>query len=132
MAKRKQVPDGQLSLDDALVRFTDPVPGETASEAPVAPFDRAREISKSLDALGVSWEERIQAIGGCFVLEALRPVWNEGGGSADAAHALLRTRDPELADAIEALAPMLYGRHRAGSDALAAIDEVERLIRSGR
>ncbi len=126
MAKRKSIPDEQMSLDDALARFA-----VTTPSAPIAPFDRAHQISTALDALNLTWEERIQAIGGSFVLEALRPVWHEGGGSADAAHALLRDRDPELADAIEALAPMLYGRHRAQTDALAAIDEVERLIRAG-
>ena len=125
MAKPKQTPSEQLSLDAALSRFSSP----QSDERP-APFDRAREISTALDRLDLTWEERIQAIGGCFVLEALRVVWNECGGSADAAHELLRSRDPELADAIEALAPMLYGRHRAQGDALAAIDEVERLIRA--
>jgi len=124
---RKRVPQEQLSLDDALEKFAAPGRG-----APMSPFDRARQISTSLDSLTLTWEERIQAIGGCFVLEALRPVWNEGGGSADAAHSLLRSRDPELAAAVEALAPMLYGRLRAHVEALAAIDEVERLIQAPR
>ncbi len=123
MSRQDSGPREQLSLDSALARFA-----ESKDGRPAKPFDRAREISSALDALELSWEERIQAIGGCFVLEALRPVWNAGGGSADGAHEVLRSRDPELADAIEALAPMLYGRHRAQTDALAAIDEVQRLI----
>ena len=78
-------------------------------------------MSASLDGSSLSWEERIQVIGGAFVLEALRAVWHEGGGSADAAHAVLRRRDPELAAAVEALAPMLFGRHTAVKDSLGAI-----------
>ena len=35
-----------------------------------------------------------------------------------------------LADAVQALAPMLYGRHEAGRTAVDAIDEVERLLQA--
>ena len=127
MAEQAQ-PDSsdQLSLDEALTRLS-----ERHGVAPQrAPFDLAKKVSSSLDGMGLSWEDRIQLIGGAFVVEALRPVWNECGGSADAAVALLRSRDPELADAVKALAPMLYGRHEAGRTAADAIDEVERLLQA--
>lgn len=124
MAKAPRHPSRtQLSLDEALQRLS-------AGEREATPFDHAGTISETLDALPLSWEERIQIIGGAFVLEALRPLWDACGGSADDAHALLRSRDPELAHAVESLAPMLYGRHAAARDGRAAVNEVERLIES--
>ena len=126
MAQRPQhSSQAQLSLDEALQRLS-----AAANDRDATPFDHAGAISETLDGLPLSWEERIQVIGGAFVLEALRPLWDACGGSADDAHALLRSRDPELAHAVESLAPMLYGRHTAAQEGVAAVDEVQRLIES--
>lgn len=44
---------------------------------------------------------------------------------------LLRRDDPELADAIEAIAPILLGRAQSQEDAQAAIDAVTALFNGG-
>ncbi len=85
-------------------------------------------IHSLLDGAGLPAEERVQALGGALVLEALRPYWGDGRTPADA-HALLRRDDPELADAIEAIAPMLLGRAQAQQDAVAALDAVNDMLR---
>ena len=41
---------------------------------------------------------------------------------------MLRTADPELAEAVEALAPMLLGRAEARDDAQNAVAEIEELL----
>ena len=113
----------QLSLDQALAEST------RAGQYP--PFEVAKSVSALLDSLPVDWADRIQMIGGALVVEALRPVWAESA-SADEAHAKLRLRDPELADAIETLAPLLLGRYQAREEGKAAIAAVEALLQSGR
>ncbi|MFA7248796.1 MAG: hypothetical protein WC273_04120 [Dehalococcoidia bacterium] len=80
-----------------------------------------------LDRSGVPAEERIRVLGGALVLEALRPYWSDSRTPAEA-HALLRRDDPELADAIEAIAPMLLGRAQAEADARAALAAVAALL----
>lgn len=84
-------------------------------------------IHALLDRSGLSAEERVQMLGGALVLEALRPYWGAERTPADA-HALLRRDDPELADAIEAIAPMLLGRAQAREEAEAALDAVDALL----
>ena len=124
MATRKnRNPTSQLSLDDALAALA-----SRRGDGKSAPIEQAQRISESLDPLELDWNNRIQIIGGAFVLEALRPVWPEAENSADAAHALLRRRDPELADAVEALAPMLLGRHTAAVEAGWAVEAIERML----
>lgn len=90
------------------------------------------QLSEAIHALlsrsTLSAEERVQVLGGALVLEALRPYWG-GGRSPAEAHAAVRRHDPELADAIEALAPMLLGRAQAREEAAEALDAVEALLR---
>ncbi len=86
-------------------------------------------IQALLDRSGLGAEERVQLLGGALVLEALRPYWGDGRSPADA-HASLRRDDPELADAIEAIAPMLLGRAQAREEAQAAVDAVSALFAS--
>jgi len=94
------------------------------------PEQLSEAIHALLDRSGLAPEERVQMLGGALVLEALRPYWGDGRTPADA-HALLRRDDPELADAIEAIAPMLLGRAQAQEDALAAVDAVNALLGGG-
>ena len=91
------------------------------------PEQLSEAIQSLLDRSAMSSEERVQVLGGALVLEALRPYWGDGRTPADA-HALLRRDDPELADAIEAIAPMLLGRAQAQEDAQAALDAVTALL----
>lgn len=120
MAKERPT---QLSLDQALAR--------SARAGLYPPFEVAKSVSALLDGLPVDWSERIQVIGGALVVEALRPVWAESE-SAEEAHAKLRLLDPELAGAIETLAPLLLGRYEAREEGRAAIAAVEELLQSGR
>ena len=80
-----------------------------------------------LDAAGIEQETRAEVLGGAFVTEAVRPFW-EGGHSPDEAHASLRELDAELADAVEAISPMLLGRARAREDADRAIRSIEAMF----
>ena len=83
-----------------------------------------------LDAAGIEQEARAEVLGGAFVTEAVRPFWEDGRSPEDA-HALLRARDAELADAVEALSPMLLGRAQARDDADSAIRSIQAMF-SGR
>lgn len=90
----------------------------------------AEALRRLLDDSGMTSEERVQVLGGALVVEALRPYWT-GDRTAEAAHFALRAADPELADAIEALAPMLLGRAEVREEAGAAIAAIEALLRAG-
>lgn len=90
----------------------------------------ADALQRLLGASGLSSEERVQVLGGALVVEALRPYWTDGRTAEQAHHALLAA-DPELADAIEGLAPMLLGRAEARAEAGAAIEAIEALLRAG-
>lgn len=82
--------------------------------------ERLREVVEQLlDLANLTYDERVDVLGGALVSEAVRPHW-EMTDSADEAHAGLRAANPDLADAVEALAPMLYGR--------AAVSAVEGLL----
>ena len=82
--------------------------------------ERLREVVEQLlELAGLTHEERVDLLGGALVSEAVRPHW-ETSDSADEAHASLRAANPDLADAVEALAPWLYGR--------AAVSAVEGLL----
>jgi hypothetical protein len=72
-------------------------------------------------------EQKVELLGGAFVVEAVRPFTTAEG--ADEAHEKLRSADPELAGAVEALAPMIYGRARAARDAASAIAAIEEMLR---
>lgn len=92
------------------------------------PEQLAEAVQALLDRSSLSHEERVQLLGGALVMEALRPHWGDGRSPSDA-HGRLRTHDPELADAIEALAPMLLGRAHGRAQAAAALAAVEELLR---
>ena len=72
-------------------------------------------------------QQRVQLLGGALVMEALRPYWGEDRSPTDA-HEALRKADPELARAIEAIAPMLLGRVESQEEGRAAIEAVEALL----
>ncbi len=90
----------------------------------------AEALRRLLGESGLTSEERVQVLGGALVVEALRPYWTDER-SAEAAHFALRAKDPELADAIEALAPMLLGRAEVREEAGAVIEAIEALLRAG-
>lgn len=90
----------------------------------------AEALRRLLDDSGMTSEERVQVLGGALVVEALRPFWT-AAQTAEGAHLALRGADPELADAIEALAPMLLGRAEVREEAGAAIEAIEALLRAG-
>ena len=87
----------------------------------------ADAMSTLLDGTSLNNEERVQLLGNALVMEALRPHWVDGRSPGEA-HRLLRTSDPELADAVEALAPMLLSRAEARDDARRAIAEAQDLL----
>ncbi len=87
----------------------------------------ADAMATVLDSTSLNNEDRVQLLGNALVMEALRPHWVDGRSPGEA-HRLLRTTDPELADAVEALAPMLLGRAEARDDAQRAVTAVEELL----
>lgn len=84
-------------------------------------------IEVMLDEADLPATRRVELLGGLVVVEALRPYWKHGRTPQEA-HEALRHDDPELAEAIEALAPMLLGRAQAREDAAAAIDAFEAML----
>lgn len=93
---------------------------------PTSPESVRALLAQLLDSAGLDHDQRVEVLGGALVAEAVRPYW-EAGHSPDDAHKLLRIRDGELADAVEALSPVLLGRAEAretAHDALRAIDEM--------
>ena len=92
------------------------------------PEQLAEAVQALLDRSALSHEERVQLLGGALVLEALRPYWGDGHTAGDA-HAALRCDDRELADVIEAIAPMLLGRVQVRAEAAEALAAVEALLR---
>lgn len=84
-------------------------------------------MSTLIDETSLSHEDRVQLLGNALVMEALRPFWVDGRSPGEA-HRMLRGADPELADAVEALAPMLLSRAEARDTAERAVAEVESLL----
>lgn len=87
-------------------------------------------IGRLLRESGLSSEDRVQLLGGALVVEALRPYWTDGR-TPEQAHLALHAADAELADAVEALAPVLLGRAEVRAEAGAAIEAIEALLRTG-
>ncbi len=98
-----------------------------------AQLETSEELAEIIGALltrsPLSAEQRIQLLGGLFVTEALRNDWVDGHGPAEA-HGRLRGSDPELAEAIEQLTPMLLGRAEALQDGAETVAAVQELLRS--
>ncbi len=84
-------------------------------------------LAELLDAAGLTRDERVEVLGGALVTEAVRPYWAQGYGAGDA-HMRLQCEDPELSDAIEAIAPMLLGRADAREEAQHAIATLEQML----
>jgi hypothetical protein len=87
----------------------------------------ASRLSRVLATSQLAWDDRVHAAAVVFVTEALSPFWHRGYTPAEA-HEQLRAREPELADAIEALAPMLLGRLAAADEAAELIEFVEHFV----
>jgi hypothetical protein len=84
-------------------------------------------ISLLLNETSLGQDDRVQLLGNALVMEALRPFWVDGRSPGEA-HRLLRAADPELADAVEALAPMLLSRAEARDVAERAVAEAQALL----
>lgn len=104
-------------------------PEKLASRPAEAPSTEAvaARLARLLDEAALTPEQRIEALGAAFVTEAFRPYWLEGRAAGEA-HDQMRRHDPELADAVEALSPMILGRVRSREDAARALVEVQRLL----
>jgi hypothetical protein len=92
-------------------------------------FDELRDgVVALLGRLGFEHDERVDFFAGAFVAVALRPYWVEGRTAIEA-HELLRADDPDLAAAIESVAPFLLGRTESREEQAAAIAAVEEMLR---
>ena len=90
------------------------------------PEEVAHAIHTLLDQSRLSHDERLHALASAFVIEALAPYWT-GGRDPNEAHDALCATDTELAQVIEALAPMLLGHievHAEARDAIATIESM--------
>ncbi|MDE2668561.1 MAG: hypothetical protein OXI51_02780 [Chloroflexota bacterium] len=84
-------------------------------------------VQRALIEAGYETSDRVEVLGGAFVAEAVRGYWAEGLSAAEA-HYRLCAEDPELARAIEALAPLLLNRAEARNQREAAVAAVELLL----
>ncbi|MXY36987.1 MAG: hypothetical protein F4Y54_09555 [Dehalococcoidia bacterium] len=84
-------------------------------------------VQRALIEAGYETSDRVEVLGGAFVAEAVRRYWAEGLSAAEAHHRLC-AEDPELARAIEALAPLLLNRAEARDQREAAVAAVELLL----
>ncbi len=92
--------------------------------------DRAEAIEivqRALVDAGYEAGDCVDVLGGAFVSAAVRRYWAEGLSAAEA-HERLCGEDPELARAIEALAPLLLDRVEARGQQEAAVAAVELLL----
>ena len=84
-------------------------------------------VQRALVEAGYETGDCVDVLGGAFVAAAVRRYWAEGLSAAEA-HERLCAEDPELARAIEALAPILLDRVEARGQREAAIAAVELLL----
>ena len=84
-------------------------------------------VQRALVEAGYEAGDRVDVLGGAFVAAAVRRYWAEGLSAAEA-HERLCAEDPELARAIEALAPLLLDRAEARDQREAAVAAVELLL----
>jgi uncharacterized protein YdaT len=84
-------------------------------------------VQRALVDAGYEGSDCVDVLGGAFVSAAVRRYWAEGL-SASEAHERLMADDPELARAIEALAPLLLDRAEARGQREAAVAAVELLL----
>jgi hypothetical protein len=117
-----------MNANRARTRHLNPGGREARQPRDAATAERViAAITALLDAAGVEPELRAEVLGGAFVTEAVRPYWGSGR-SAEEAHALLRHADSEMADAVEAVSPMLLGRAQARRDASETIRAIESML----
>lgn len=84
-------------------------------------------VQRALVDAGYEAGDCVDVLGGAFVSAAVRRYWAEGL-SATEAHERLCAEDPELARAIEAIAPILLDRVEARGQREAAVAAVELLL----
>ncbi len=84
-------------------------------------------VQRALVEAGYEASDCVDVLGGAFVSAAVRRYWVEGLSPAEA-HERLCAEDPELARAIEALAPILLDRAEAAGQREAAVAAVELLL----
>ena len=109
----------QLTFDGTLASVDEKRPAKLRPQPMVRPVrmelgagspDHVRDLIEQLLAVaGLSHEDRLEVLGLAYVNEAVAPYWATTT-SAEEAHAALREDDPTLAEAVEGLAPGLYGR----------------------
>ncbi len=87
-------------------------------------------VQRALVDAGYEAGDRVDVLGGAFVSAAVRRYWAEGLSAAEA-HERLCAEDPELARAIEAIAPILLDRVEARGQREAAVAAVELLLAGG-
>jgi len=118
MNARHLLPSGERSVRRRLLAID-------FATADIATVGEA--ISMILEETSLGTDDRVQVLGNALVMEALRPFWIDGRSPGEA-HRMLRGADPELADAVEALAPMLLSRAEARDTAERAVAEAEALL----
>ena len=84
-------------------------------------------VQRALVEAGYEAGDCVDVLGGAFVAAAVRRYWAEGLSAAEA-HERLCAEDPELARAIEALAPLLLDRAEARDQREAPVAAVELLL----
>src|SRR5262245_6423450 len=86
-------------------------------------------LSASLANSRLPADERVLVAAHLFVTEALFSFWERCETPLEA-HELLRSHEPEIADAIEALAPMLLRRLAAAEEAAELVALIEQFVAS--
>lgn len=94
-------------------------------------FEAVEIVQRALVEAGYDAGDCIDVLGGAFVSAAVRRYWM-AGLDAEEAHERLCADDPELARAIEAVAPMLLDRAEASDQHAAAVLAVELLLAATR
>ncbi|MEX2374381.1 MAG: hypothetical protein WD942_02195 [Dehalococcoidia bacterium] len=84
-------------------------------------------IGQLLEGSELHSDERLHALASAFVVEALRPYWPAHRTAAEARDALCLA-DPEVANVLATLAPMLIGRIQAREDGQTAVAAAESML----
>ena len=102
-----------------------PAPSPLSHDA--SPQQLADALHALLEGFHLSHDERLQALASAFVVEAFRPYWTDHHTPEEAHQALVQA-DPELAQVIAVIAPMLLGHIEVHEEARDAIASVEALL----
>lgn len=103
---------------------------QPSSAAPHNLEQVARAIRALLHRSPGTIDDKVELLAGAMVVEAFQPHWHPDRTPAEA-YAALRATDPELADAVDAIAPMLLARLESREVSASAIAAVEELLRQG-